>query len=58
MLLESNITSIIPSNRFLNPSKFLDHINRNLKLKDFKNDPYYNQLEYKISEKINNEKIN
>ncbi len=52
MLLESNITSIIPSNRFLNPSKFLDHINQKLKLKDFKNDPYYNQLEDKISEKL------
>ena len=50
--LESNNTSIIPSNRFLKPEVFINDILNNLKSKKFSDDEYYNSVYKLILEKF------
>ena len=52
-MLESDITSIIPSNRFLKPEEFLNYIIKQLEKKDLKDDPFYNQIYNQIENHIN-----
>ena len=53
LMLESDITSIIPSNRFLKPEEFLNYIIKQLEKKDLKDDPFYNQIYNQIENHIN-----
>lgn len=53
LMLESDITSIIPSNRFLKPEEFLNYIIKQLEEKDLKDDPFYNQIYNQIENHIN-----
>ena len=55
-MLESAITSIIPSNRFLRPEEFLNYIIKQLSEKDLKDDPFYNQIYKQIQNHLNKNK--
>ena len=49
--LESFTTSILPSNRFLSPEIFLNEVIKNLEIKNFREDEYYQSTSNLISEK-------